>query len=130
MSRRRMVKEELEERIEEAEVVMRWSTKRIVIATFLVIAIIAGGLYAITLMSQNPTRVLGEKAADRPKIKIPDDNAVEDIISKAKEDLSNINAKNIVSSQPKLQQIINDLTNLTESSKSAKNLICDVVCKE
>ncbi|MDO8269673.1 MAG: hypothetical protein Q7T54_03320 [Candidatus Levybacteria bacterium] len=129
MSRRRIIKEAREEIIEDAEVVMRWSSKRIVIATFLVVMIIFGGIYAISLLSQNPSRVLGEKTADQPKIKIPTERTVEDVIEKAKEDLSNINAKNIISSQPKLQQIINDLTNLTGSSTSAKDLICNTVCK-
>jgi hypothetical protein len=41
MSRRKLVKEDNEE-ISEAQVVMRWSGKRIVIATTLVIVIILG----------------------------------------------------------------------------------------
>ena len=54
---------------------------------------------------------------------------VEGIIETAKKDLSNINAKNIVQSQPKLQKIIDDLSHLTGSSSSAKSLICDTLCK-
>lgn len=130
MSRRKIIDEELEERVEEAEVVMRWSKKRIVIATFLVVLIIAGGIYAISLLTQRQVQVLGEATKDKPQIKIPTEDSVQDVIDKAKEDLSNINAKNIVSSQPKLQQIINDLTSLTNSSKSARNVICDTICKE
>lgn len=128
MSRRKIIKE-AEEVVEDAQVVMRWSTKRIVIATFLVVMIIAGGLYAISLLSQNP-RVLGQNTNNnRPKIKIPDERKIERIIDGAQEELSNINAKNIVESQPRLKKIIDDLTNLTSSSNSAKDLICDSLCK-
>lgn len=131
MSRRKVVKNELEERIEEAEVIMHWSGKRIVIATFLVILIIAGGLYAISLLSENPNapKILGQRASDKPQLALPKEAQVEEIVEKAKEDLSNINARNIIASQPKIQQIINDLTSLTSSSRSAKDVICDVVCK-
>lgn len=127
MSRRKVIKEA--EIIEEAEVVMRWSGKRIVIATTLVVLIIVGGIYAISLLSKNP-KVLGQRTENKPQIKIPNEKNVDDIIEKAKEDLSNINAKNIVASQPKIKKIIDDLTHLTGSSSSAVNLICDSLCKK
>jgi len=130
MSRRSVIKDEAEELVKDAEVVMRWSTKRIVVATFLVQILIAGGLYGISTLSQNASKVLGTKtSSDGPQIKIPDQKNVEGIIETAKKDLSNINAKNIVQSQPKLQKIIDDLSHLTGSSSSAKSLICDTLCK-
>lgn len=129
MSRRKIIEEAVEDRIEEAEVIMRWSGKRIVIATFTVILIIAGGLYAISLLSQNNSQVLGQKSSDKPQIELPDDSSVQKVIDKAKEDLSNISAKNIISSQPKIQQIIDDLSRISTASVSAKSLICDAICK-
>ena len=128
MSRRSIIKRSEDEFIEEAEVITHWSGKRIVIATTLVVLIIAGGIYTISLLSQNP-KVLGEKISDRPKIKIPDEKGVQEIIEKAQDELSNINAKNIIESQPRIKKIIDDLTNLTGSSSSAKSLICDSLCK-
>jgi len=128
MSRRSVIKETEEELIKDAEVVMRWSSKRIVIATVLVLLIIGGGIYGIQVLGQNSKKVLGTKTSTGPQIKIPDQKNVEDIIKSAKHDLSNINAKNIVQSQPKLQKIIDDLTNLTGSSGSARSLICDTLC--
>jgi cytochrome c-type biogenesis protein CcmH/NrfG len=128
MSRRKLVKEDNEE-ISEAQVVMRWSGKRIVIATTLVIVIILGGIYALSLLSQNH-KVLGQRTENKPQIKIPDEKSVDDIIKKAKEDLANVNAKNIVASQPKIKKIIDDLTHLTGSSSSAVSLICDSLCKK
>ncbi len=124
MGRRKKVEEE---RVED-EVVMRWSKNKIAIATVVVVLIIFGGLYAISLMSQNP-KVLGEKSVDKPKIKLPDENDVEEILENAQDELSNINAKDILQSQPKIKKIIDDLTSLTGSSVSAKSLICDSLCK-
>lgn len=124
MSRRKKVEEE---KVED-EVVMRWSKNKIAIATVVVVLMIFGGLYAISLLSQNP-KVLGERASDKPKIKIPDERDVENILESAQDELSNINAKDIIESQPKIKKIIDDLTSLTGSSVSAKSLICDSLCK-
>lgn len=126
MSRRKSYKED-DENIIEDEVIMRWSAKRIFIATVIVVAIIAGGIYTISLLSQNKA-VLGERS-DKPYLKLPNERTVEKVLEKAQEDLANINTKNIVSSQPKIQKIIEDLQNLTTSTASAKNLICDAICK-
>jgi hypothetical protein len=129
MSRRKLIKEEEPELVQEAEVIMRWSSKRIVIATFLVIMIIAGSIYAISLLSQNKTNQAVEKKIDKPQLEIPNEKDVQGVIDKAKGDLSNITAKNLIESQPKLKKIIDDLTHLTDSSSSAKSLICDSLCK-
>lgn len=128
MGRRRLP--QLEDEVpEEVEVVMRWSKNRIFIATSIVVILILLGLYAIFLISENKQpSVLGVEA-DKPKIKIPDEKNIEEVIENAKKDLSNINTDNIIQSQPKLQKIINDLTNITNASVSAKSLICDAVCK-
>ena len=129
MSRRKLIKEEEPELVQEAEVIMRWSSKRIVIATFLVIMIIAGSIYAISLLSQNKTNQAVEKKIDKPQLEIPNEKDVQGVIDKAKGDLSNITAKNLIESQPKLKKIIDDLTHLTDSSSSAKSLMCDSLCK-
>ena len=129
MSRRKLIKEEEPELVQEAEVIMRWSGKRIVVATFLVIMIIAGSIYAISLISQDKTNQAVEKKIEKPQIEIPNEKDVQGVIDKAKGDLSNITAKNLIESQPKLKKIIDDLTHLTGSSSSAKSLICDSLCK-
>lgn len=129
MSRKKIIKESFEDEIEEAQVVMRWSGKRIVIATFVVLIIIAGGIYGISALSNKQESVLGEKINDQPQIELPTDSSIEDIIDNARADLGGINAENIISSQPKLKKIIEDLTNLSTTSVSAKSLICEAICK-
>lgn len=131
MSRRSIIKDTEEEVVKEAEVVMRWSKKRIVIATFLCLLLIAGGIYGLEELGKNASNVLGAKTQnDHPQIKLPDRTNVDQVIENAKKDLSNINAKNIIESQPQLQRVIDDLTHLTGSSSSARNLICDTLCKQ
>lgn len=129
MSRRKLIQEEESELVQEAEVIMRWSSKRIVVATVLVIIIIVGGIYAISLLSQNKTNQAVEKPRDKAQLELPNEKDVQGVIDKAKGDLSNITAKNLIESQPKLKKIIDDLTHLTGSSSSAKSLICDSLCK-
>ena len=73
MSRRSVIANTEEELIKEAEVVLRWSTKRIVVATVLVLIIIAGGIYGISVLGKNATKVLGSTTVEnKPQIKIPD----------------------------------------------------------
>lgn len=128
MSRRKKIQDNIDDEIQEAEIVTRWSKNRIAIALFLTIAIILGGIYAISLLSQNP-KVLGDRTRKEPQIKIPDERDVEEVIENAQDELSNINAQNIIENQPQIKKIIDDLTSLTNSSNSAKDLICDSLCK-
>lgn len=126
VNRRRKIKEE--EEIQEAEIVTHWSAKRIGVAILILVLLVGFGIFSLSLLSKNP-KILGEKTLDRPKIEIPNEKNVEEIIEKAKDELSDINAKNLIESQPRLKKIIDDLTGLTGSSTSAKNLICDSLCK-
>lgn len=127
MRRRRKIKEE-EEEIREAEIISHWSPKRIGIALLFLFLVVGGGIYIISLLSRNPN-VLGQKAPTEPRIKIPDERDIEDILERAEEELSNVNAENIIESQPKLKKIIDDLSSLTSASNSAKKLICESLCK-
>lgn len=128
MSRRKLIKEELEEEIGEAEVITHWSPKRIGIAIFVLVLLVGGSIYVLSLLSQNPN-ILGERITNRPQIKIPNERDVGKILDNAQDELSNINARNIIESQPRIKKIIDDLTGLTSSSTSAKSLICDSLCK-
>jgi hypothetical protein len=119
-----------DEVIREAEVVVRWSKKRIAIAVIVAAAVIGGGVLGVQSFFQGTKEVLGKNTTqDKPQIQIPDQKKIQDVIDTAKQDLSNINPQNIIESQPQIQKIINDLEHITGSSSSAKNLICDTICK-
>ena len=119
-----------DELIQEAEIVTHWSKKRIAIATVIAAVVVGAGILGIQSLSQGEKEVLGKNTTqDKPQIKIPDEEKIQEIIETAKQDLSNINPQNIIESQPQIQKIIQDLENITGSSTSAKNLICDSICK-
>jgi len=129
MSRRRKEENNVDESLsDEVEVVMRWSKKRIGIATVIVVLVIVVGLYLLSLMGERSSSILGETVR-QPQIKIPNELNIEEVIENAKDDLADINADNIIESQPKIHQIIQNLTNLTNASGSAKTIICDAICK-
>lgn len=118
------------ELIREAEVVARWSKKRIAIAAVVAVLVLGGGVLGLQSFFQGTKEVLGKNTTqDKPQIKIPDQKKIQDIIDTAKQDLSNINPQNVIESQPQIKKIINDLEHITGSSSSAKNLICDTICK-
>lgn len=124
------MKESREEFIQEAEVVYRWSKKRIVIGLMTAFVIIGGGIYTITLMSPHQ-QVLGtsDKGHDKPQIELPTAKKVEQAIQTAKDEIAKINPQNVVASQPQIQKVIHELQQITTTSSSAKNVICDMVCK-
>lgn len=119
-----------DEIIEEAEIITRWSIPRIIIAVLVIFIIIGGGILGINFLFKESKKVLGSQASnDKPQIEIPNDKSVQKIIEKAKKDLSDIDPKNIVGSQPQIQKIINDLQNIAGSSNSARRLICESICQ-
>lgn len=130
MSRLKIKREEKEE-AQEAEIVTRWSIPKIVIAVGLLALVVMLGVYAFEGSSASSEGVLGatEKGEDSPKIQLPTKEKVEQIVEEAKESIANIDAENIVDSQPQIKKAIEDLEKLTTSDTNAKKAVCDAVCK-
>ena len=118
-----------DEIIQDAEIITKFSLTRIVVAVVLFVVIIGGGILAVKYFINNSKKVLGTANDYSPQIKIPDENRIKRIIDKAKDDLSEVNPKNLVESQPQIQKIIKDLNNISGSSNSARTLICESLCK-
>lgn len=119
-----------DELIQEAEIVTHWSKKRIAIAAVTATVVVTGGILGVQSFFESKKEILGSNTAqNKPQIQIPDQEKIQEIIETAKQDLSNINPQNIIESQPQIQKIIRDLENITGSSTSAKNLVCDTICK-
>lgn len=129
MPRRRKKTNFEEEVIQEAEVITHWSIARIIIAVFILIFIIGGGILGINYFIRQSKTVLGSQTNDKPQIEIPTERRVQSIIEKAKKDLSEIDPKKAIESQPQIQKIINDLQNISGSSNSARRLICESLCQ-
>lgn len=129
MPRRRKKTNFEDEVIQEAEVITHWSIARIIIAIFVLIVVIGGGILGVNYLFSSG-KVLGSSAEKKePQIEIPDEKKVQRILEKAKKDLSEIDPKNVITSQPQIQKIINDLSNISGSSNSARRLICESICQ-
>ena len=128
---RRSKKTNLEDEIfQEAEVITHWSIARIIIALIIVIVVVGGGFLGVKYVAKQSKNVLGsQEIADKPQIEIPNERKVQTIIEKAKKDLSEIDPKNIIGSQPQIQKIINDLQNISGASNSARRLVCETLCQ-
>lgn len=130
MTRRRrhaQEEEEIEEKVK--EVVAKWSFKRIAIAIVIVFLAIASIYYYFSLKSFSTNSEKVSEKKDKPQIEIPSKEKVNTIIEDAQKSLEHIDTNDIVKSQPQIEKIIKDLQELTSSSRSAKDIVCNAVCK-
>lgn len=108
---------------------VHWSFKRIAILT----SILGLVLFAVFYYFQVKTgEILGEKDASTtggPQIEIPSKADVDDILEGAQDNISNIDANDIVSSQPQIQQAIEQLEKLTNRD-NFKETFCSTICSE
>jgi len=113
---------------EEAET--RWSLKRIAIFLSIVGVILFALFY---VFEQKTGNVLGEKdltsSTDRPQISLPNRENIEDILETAQDSISKIDTNDIVSSQPQIDNAINELKKLTQEDNIKKS-ICATICSE
>lgn len=109
---------------------IHWSKKRIVIFSSIVGVIILAIFYIIQLRTGE---ILGEKDEDRnigsPQIQVPSKEEVGDILEDAEKNISNIDTDDIVSSQPQIQNAIEQLEKLTNRDYF-KESFCSTVCSE
>lgn len=71
----------------------------------------------------------GDETTSETQAPLPNREDIEGIISNAQDALSKITSENLTSSQAAIQKVISDLEKLKES-KSATDVICDLVCKK
>lgn len=109
---------------------IHWSKKRIVIFTSIIGIIIFAIFYFFQLRFGE---VLGEKDEERniggPQIEIPSKDDIDEILEDAEENISNINPEDIVSSQPQIQNAIEQLEKLTNKD-NFKETFCSTVCSD
>jgi len=130
MSRRRRIevqtKEEKQHKKEE-QIDAQWSIKRVII--FLTIVGI-GILLLYMFVESRVGKVLGEQDAREnisPQIELLKGDDVERIIQDAEQSVSNIDAQNIIASQPQIQRAIEQLEKLTNEDHF-RDVFCSSVC--
>ena len=79
--------------------------------------------------SDQSTRALGVSTSVSPMPALPDKEDVRNIITNAKESLSEITADNLTSSQAAIQKVISDLQGL-QGKNGAIDAFCHLVCKK
>lgn len=122
------IEEKLKSKIKDSDVEARWSIKRIAIFSSIMAILLFGIFYYFQLKKGD---VLGEEDMTSrtvgPQIDLPTRESINEILENAEEDISNINANDIISSQPQIQDAIKQLEKLS-SGDNFKEVLCSVVC--
>jgi hypothetical protein len=112
---------------------IHWSKKRIAVFISIIGIIIFAIFYFFQLRFGE---VLGEKEekdmssnVGGPQIQIPSKYDVDEILQDTEENISNIDANDIISSQPQIQNAIEQLEKLTNRD-NFKETFCSVICSE
>ena len=114
----------------EDEIEEHWSIKRILIFSSFLALIGFGVFYFFSLKSK---AVLGEAdnaaRVNSAQIEIPNAENIDEIIGGAEESIANIDANDIVSSQPQIQNAIKQLEKLTNQD-NFKDTLCSTICSK
>ncbi len=121
-----------EEKVERKKVEdeAHWSIKRILIFTSILLTLAFAVWYFFQLRQGE---ILGEQDMSTdgsgPQIGLPSQDDVSAILESAEENISNIDTNDIISSQPQIQQAIEQLEKLTDKDNFKKN-ICSSICSD
>jgi hypothetical protein len=119
--------------MEEENVQGTWNKKRIIITVFLLILLIAGGIFLkIRILGTNPTPK-EEQSVKGASIKNEDfgnniKESVKEKIDSLKQEVSGLDIMEIASSSPQVQKIINDIKSLEQYPTNQIKEICRKVC--
>ncbi len=130
---------------QEEEIIEKWDWKRIAIgATVLTTLGIVGGYVVFkktpinNLVSNNKgalgitssDNAGGNSTSNQQPPPLPSKEDVNKIINDVKNNISNITAENLTSSQAAIQTVIQDLQQLQNGKKTPLDEICSLVCKK
>lgn len=122
------IEKKLKSKIKDGEIEARWSIKRIAIFSSIMAILLFGIFYYFQLKKGD---VLGETDMTSrivgPQIDLPTRENIDEILENAERDISNINANDIISSQPQIQDVIKQLEKLT-SGNNIKEVVCSAIC--
>lgn len=116
---------------QEGELVERWSKIRILVGLTVLVFILGFGLFLFNKAGEKATQVLGIKdhASNTSDIKLPTQEDANRLLDQAKDELNNLTAENLTSSQAAIQKIIRDLQSLQGGDKQTLDVVCELVCK-
>lgn len=124
-----------EELLQEEEMVMEWSKKRVVTG-FIISLVLAGGMYFFVstyLFNHLSGTGLGPKSQNSnivtPPMNSLSQKDIDKVISQVQSQIQQITPQNLLSSQAAITKLISDLKKLQNGKESPKDAVCSVVCK-
>lgn len=120
------------EEAQEAEIVESvWDVKKIIGGLLILILLFIFGSYVYFPAGneKKSASTLGVESNLSPTPPLPKKEDIQNVITNAKEVLSQITAENITSSGAAVQQIISDLQGL-QGKDGAVGLVCNLICKD
>lgn len=120
-----------DERFQDADIVESWSKVRVFVA-LIVVVVLAGVAYVgFTRLKNKATQVLGTETSPSIRtddVRLPTQDDANQLLESAKNELNNLTANNLTSSQAALQKVISDLQALQSGKGNPTDLICHTLC--
>lgn len=120
-----------DEKVQEGEIVeTMWDVKKIAAGLFIIVLliIVTSYLFSKNGNTNQAAETLGAQTGVSPTPSLPTKEDVQNIITGARNSLSQITSDNLTSSQAAIQKIISDLKEL-QGKNGAVGVICDLMCK-
>jgi nitrate reductase NapAB chaperone NapD len=122
--------------MEEIRMQESWNKKKIFIAVFLLLLLIAGGyLFKTRVLNENLSQLAKsvkgtstEQENTKPTLKVSVQKAIEEKINDLKQEVSGLDILEIASSSPQMQKIINDIKSLEQYPTNQVKEICKKIC--
>ena len=122
--------------MEEVNAGASWNKKKIFIAIFLLLLLIAGGyFFKIRILDGNSSRLVksvkgiaSEEKIVEPEFEINIQEVMREKINSLKQEVSGLGMLEIASSSPQVQKILNDIKSLEQYPTNQIKEICRKIC--
>jgi hypothetical protein len=122
--------------MEEVNAGESWNKKRVFIASFLAVLLIAGGIFfKIRILDENSSQlaesvkgVNNEEQNVEPEIKVNIQEAMKEKIDSLRQEVSGLDVLEVASSSPQVQKILNDVKSLQQYPTNQIKEICRKIC--
>lgn len=125
-------------KIEDQEPELVWNKKRLIIAAIVLILVIGSAIYVKQFVLSDKTKSSTTISVKGAQTELPQNNSfslptqqnVQDKISQLEAQVSNISVKDIATSSPQIQQILQQLQTLPQYPASQAKNMCIQLCNK